>query len=102
MMGDPSDHDEAPPIPDPVVGYFDDAGILRQWPSRRRRNDQLRVLEWFQQHFEPEVGYTEREVDAILKARHAFQDHALLRRELIEAKLLRRTPDGSRYWRPTG
>jgi hypothetical protein len=41
--------------------------------------------------------YTEREVNDVLKAWHAFGDHATLRRELVEMKLLARKSDCSAY-----
>jgi hypothetical protein len=34
---------------------------------------------------------SEREVNKVLNAQHAFGDHCLLRRELVEMKLLERT-----------
>jgi len=50
--------------------------------------------------FEQGREYTEREVNEVLSAWHAFGDHSLLRRALCDAGLLKRLPDGSRYWRP--
>jgi hypothetical protein len=43
--------------------------------------------------------YTEKEVNAILRAQHTFGDPATLRRELVNMKLLGRESDCSRYWK---
>ncbi len=47
------------------------------------------------------VKYTEKEVNALLNQYHTFNDPALLRREMVERKLLARMRDGSAYWRLT-
>jgi hypothetical protein len=49
--------------------------------------------------FEPGRRYPEQAVNEILKA--VFDDHAALRRYLIDESLLSRTPDGT-YWRSGG
>lgn len=49
--------------------------------------------------FETGKQYTEAEVNAILDAWHLFGDPALLRRELISVGWLKRSRDGSTYWR---
>ena len=72
-------------------------GRLREIP----RKPALRavVLEWLASLFEPGRTYTEPEVNAILKERH--DDHAALRRYLVDASLLHRTDDGRTYHRAT-
>ena len=47
--------------------------------------------------FDAKRRYSEREVNEVLSAHHHFGDHCLLRRELIEMKLLTRTPGGAEY-----
>jgi hypothetical protein len=47
--------------------------------------------------FEAKRPYTEREVNAILKAANAFGDHVKLRRELVNHQLLARKSDCSEY-----
>ncbi|RYG46181.1 DUF2087 domain-containing protein [bacterium] len=86
---------------DPIEGYFDREGRLVLWPSRKRGDLRRLVLERLIERFEPERDYKEIEVNAILKAAHTFEDHALLRRELSDGGLLDRLPDGSRYRRVT-
>lgn len=55
------------------------------------------VLEHLVQTFEPGRTYSEPEVNALLNAFHA--DHAMLRRYLVDARLLTRAD--SQYTRPT-
>lgn len=42
---------------------------------------------------------TEKEINHILMHNHLFADHALLRRELVDRKMVRRTADGRSYQR---
>ncbi|WP_454287808.1 DUF2087 domain-containing protein [Rhizobium arsenicireducens] len=42
---------------------------------------------------------TERQVNELVKRRHAFGDHALIRREMVNLKLLSRTADCRSYRR---
>jgi hypothetical protein len=51
------------------------------------------------QEFEPGRYYTEADVDAVLKS--ISDDHAALRRYLVDHELLSRTPGGV-YWRTGG
>lgn len=72
-------------------------GQLLRYPSKRT----LRpfVLARMAENFEFGRDYTEKEVNAIIKANIAFTDIELIRRELFEAGLLDRLRDGSRYWK---
>ena len=56
------------------------------------------ILEYLVQAFTPGVDYTEKEVNTIIRRFHV--DVSGLRRDLIDAGLLDRVRDGSRYWRP--
>ena len=58
-----------------------------------------RSLDQVAQAFEPGRRYPEQAVNEILKA--VYDDHAALRRYLIDESLLSRTPDGT-YWRSGG
>ncbi len=79
--------------------YFDENGTLLTWPSKRKREIQLRVLARLADSFEIGPEWTEQEINSLLKSRIAFPDHALIRRELIDAGLMRRSRDCRRYWR---
>ena len=94
----------AEPEPEPdrrlverVARCFDEAARLMRWPSRRI--DQVAVLWVLSSHFPPAKDFSEREANSLLRDRHLFGDHALLRRELCDLGLLIRTPNGSVYRR---
>ncbi len=75
-------------------------GRIKRLPSSIGRPEQFRiVLEYLIQAFTPGVTYTEREVNNIIRCFH--EDTAGLRRDLVDAGLLARDRDGSRYWRPS-
>jgi hypothetical protein len=56
------------------------------------------ILEYLLKSFTVGAMYTEKEVNMILKQFHP--DTAALRRYLVDASMLDRERDGSRYWRP--
>lgn len=72
-------------------------GQVTRWPTKPK--EKTLVTEYLAGKFEVGQRYTEKEVNAILKAWHTFSDWALLRRELYERGFLERTPDGSHYWK---
>lgn len=55
------------------------------------------LLDYLVQAFSPGVNYSEKEVNTILRQFHV--DVSGLRRDLVDAGLLGRERDGSRYWR---
>jgi hypothetical protein len=57
------------------------------------------ILDYLVQAFTPGVNYTEKEVNTIIRRFHV--DVSGLRRDLVDAGLLDRERDGSRYWRAT-
>jgi len=70
-------------------------GSVRQIPHQPAK---LRViLEYIVAVFTPDANYTEKEVNTILRRFHL--DVAGLRHDLIDAGLMQRESDGSRYWR---
>lgn len=74
---------------------FDAAGRMVRWPSKFAVQRLALWVLWTK--FDPKRTYTEKEVNAVLKAAHLFGDHATLRRELINHKLLARKDDCSEY-----
>lgn len=85
------------PPPDDMRGYFDEEGILLLWPAKGRSEKRGIALAWIASHFERGRTYRELEVNALLKSLHAFNDHAFLRRELVDRGFLTRNSDGSEY-----
>lgn len=80
--------------PDKVLNTFVSDGRLIRIPARAGKRRVL--LEHIVTAFDPGVRYSEREVDAVLRAWYA-PDWVSLRRYLIEETLLSRA-DGW-YWR---
>lgn len=80
-----------------ILRYFDEAGRLIRWPGKAsHRPDCLWVL-W--SRMPAGAVMHEREVNERLAAEHLFGDYALLRRELVDTGLMRRTQDGREYRR---
>ncbi len=74
---------------------FDFSGRLTRWPPRL---SQQRLAMWvLWTRFDARRIYTEAEVNQVLKAWHVFGDHATLRRELINHRLMTRKDDCSEY-----
>ncbi len=67
------------------------------WP--KKPTDKAIVIKWLSNKFNDEIKYFEKDVNEILDCHHSFNDIALLRRELISRKFLRRKDDGSEYWK---
>lgn len=79
-----------------VLRNFLHDGRLTRMPAARGKRRV--VLEHIVAAFEPGVKYPEREVDAVLRAWH--EDHATLRRYLVDEGLL--TREAGVYWRTGG
>ncbi|MDT8717114.1 DUF2087 domain-containing protein [Clostridium sp. 19966] len=80
-----------------VNNYLDKEGKIKVWPSKH--DSRLLVLEYLADKFQYNHFYSEKEVNNIIENYHTFEDYFLLRRELIESKLLSRTRNGAKYWR---
>ncbi len=72
-------------------------GVLTRWPARTVIQQLCLWRLWAR--FPADRDLSEREVNEILKAAHAFGDHVLLRREMFNQKLLDRTADCRVYRR---
>jgi len=83
------------PTADRVLRNVDPQGRLLRWPHKRA--EQVLALWCVWMAFDGKRRYSEREVNEVIHQRHAFGDHCLLRRELVEADLLARTPGGEQY-----
>ncbi|MBP5403165.1 MAG: DUF2087 domain-containing protein [Treponema sp.] len=78
-----------------VKKYLDKNGKIIVWP--KRKEDKTIVTEYLATKFESGKIYSENEVNDIILNWHTFNDHTLLRRELVERKFLTRTPDCKQY-----
>jgi hypothetical protein len=79
-----------------LSAYLDPEGTLKTIPLQPGKR-QI-ILEYLLNAFNIGVNYREKEVNLILA--HFHPDTAALRRYLIDAGMLERERDGSRYWRP--
>jgi len=80
-----------------ALSQFDAQGRLVRWPTKFTIQRMAMWPLWTL--FDAKRLYTEREVNAILRAANAFGDHVTLRRELVNHKLLARKADCSEYWK---
>ena len=78
-----------------ALGSFDELGRMSRWPVKYSVQRLAMWVLWMQ--FERGRVYSEREINAVLKAWHTWGDHVTLRRELINDRLLTRKSDGSQY-----
>jgi len=83
-------------LPSQFLRYVRD-GRISVIPAKRTAR--LLLLDHVAQAFEPGRRYPELAVNEILRALH--DDHAALRRYLVDEELLSRTSDGT-YWRSGG
>jgi hypothetical protein len=79
--------------------FLDEQGRIKLWPSKKQKDEQDALLSHLAESFETGKKYAEREINEVIKARHTFGDHSLLRRELIERGYLGRSPDCREYWK---
>jgi len=77
--------------------YFDADGVLARWPARH--GQQTLCLWVFWSRIPRGAVFTELQISAYLKDWHAFGDHALIRRAMIDGRMLERNVDGSAYRR---
>jgi len=73
--------------------YFKN-GVLMTMPSKQ--SAKLLVMAEIVNRFDEAKVYTEREINELLKP--VYADFALIRRYLIDFKLLSRSKDGKEYW----
>lgn len=80
-----------------IVLRFLEGGKIKQIPVKMTYK--LYVLQYLASKFEAGKEYTEGQVNTIIDEWHTFGDYFILRRELIDSGLMKRLPNGSKYWR---
>lgn len=80
-----------------VIRHFDAAGTMIRWPAKT--NHQTLCLWVIWSRIPAEQRFSEREINQFIIDAHSFGDHALLRRSMVDARMLARTPDGRLYRR---
>lgn len=63
----------------------------------RKEKKKVIILREIAQQFQSGRDYTEKEVNGVLKA--IYEDYVTIRRYLVEYGFLKRTRDGSKYWK---
>lgn len=80
-----------------ALTQFDERGRLTRWPHKFAVQ---RIALWaLWQRFDARRTYNEREVNTLINTWATYGDHATLRRELVNMKLLARKSDCSEYWK---
>lgn len=77
--------------------FIDNEGRIKLWP--KKKEVKIEILKYLATKFKDDYVYSEKEVNDIIETWHTFEDYFLLRRSLIDYKLLCRKKDGSEYWR---
>ena len=80
-----------------ALQQFDTRGRMVRWPTKFSIQKLALWILWTR--FDSRRVYTEKEVNAVLQDANGFGDHVLLRRELVDHKLLARKSDCSEYWK---
>lgn len=80
-----------------ALRVFDLEGHMTRWPLKTSVQGLCLAIFWATLPARRDM--TEKEVNAVLKSGERFGDHVLLRRCLIEHKMVTRTRDGSVYRR---
>lgn len=80
-----------------VSRHFDADGLMQRWPSKANHAELCLWVMW--SRLPAGATYSEREISDLLADWHSFGDHALLRRGLVDARLVSRTVDGREYRR---
>lgn len=80
-----------------VAAAFDEAGRLVRWPSKT--SHQVLALWGLWSRLPSGRVMTEQQISELLRELHLFGDHALLRRELFDRRMVWRTPDCRAYER---
>ena len=76
--------------------FLDENGKLRQYPKKRK--PKMLSLYYLASKFEPQIEYSEEEINRIIEAWHTFNDWAMLRRDLYDNHFFDRKENGSIYW----
>lgn len=77
--------------------YFNEKGQLIRYSKKEK--ERVVALLKIHEYFEFDKRYSEIEVDRIIKSHYLEPDETILRRAMIEYRLLDRKPDCSEYWK---
>lgn len=80
-----------------VLRHFDEAGRMVRWPGRTHHQTLCLWGVWA--YIPADERLSEAEINSFITRAHSFGDYAILRRSLVDAAMLARTPDGRVYRR---
>ncbi|MEQ1902371.1 MAG: DUF2087 domain-containing protein [Devosia sp.] len=80
-----------------AAGFFDAEKRLVSWPAKTNLQELCLWALWAR--LPAERSFTEREISMLIESWHLFGDRALLRREMVDYGMVRRTQDGRDYRR---
>jgi len=80
-----------------LVRYFDAQGRLIRWPGKFSHQEPCFWVLW--SRIPARRTFTEPEINAAIAEQHLFGDHVLLRREMVNYRMIGRTIDCRTYWR---
>lgn len=80
-----------------ILRHFDGEGRLVRWPGKFTLRMMCLWVMW--SRTPARIEQTELEINGQLNDNHLFEDHALLRREMVDRGFLKRTDDGRKYTR---
>ncbi|MBT3233430.1 MAG: DUF2087 domain-containing protein [Calditrichaeota bacterium] len=83
-------------IPKAIRGFFD-GDKIKQWPGKLAKK--TLCLEYLAEKIEAGKEFSDTEIKEAINEWITFGDPVTVRRELIEAKVLDRSPDGRTYWK---
>jgi hypothetical protein len=76
-------------------GFLDEDLKLKQLPSKSAKK--IVALHYISEKLLPVKQYSEKEVNEVIKSVISFGGHSLVRRELVDAKLISRSNDRRIY-----
>jgi hypothetical protein len=79
-----------------VKRYVESISPLRLKVFPKKEKQKVILLQFIIKLFNTNIKYTEREINDILKP--IYGDYVILRRYLVDYKLLNRLDDGKSYW----
>ena len=76
-------------------GVINEDGRVRVLPKKAKTR--IPVLRYLASKLDPDVTYTEGDINTIINSWTEFHDPALVRRDMYDAGIVGRAPDGSQY-----
>ncbi|HAS73041.1 MAG TPA: transcriptional regulator [Clostridiales bacterium UBA8960] len=80
-----------------LTNFMDDQGRITKWPKKQALK--IEVIKYIAEKFEAGRYYTEKEVNEIISSWHTYGDYFMLRRGMVDCRLMARTKDGAQYWK---